>query len=299
VNGQSLELYFVDGNPDGMLTAEVFNWTGHVLMVPRTQLKEGLSRAETKSTGVYILMGDVDGDTTAYIGESEDVGARVRNHASKKDWWDKVIFVTTKGDSLHKAHVKFLESRLVDRAKKVGKVKLDNGNMPPLSSLSEACRSNMESFLDFLFLVLPALRIDMFLEKTRPEASVEIDLDESLKVQSIIFQTVSKRHKLKATAILRDGEFIVQKGSLARIKWSGDLTEKTYYWKLFEELVKSGILRKDGNKRIFSENYAFTSPSAAGAMVHGRSCKGPTEWKVQSDGRTYREWEADRIHQED
>jgi len=31
---QSLELFFIDGKPDGMLTAEVFNWTGHVLMTP-------------------------------------------------------------------------------------------------------------------------------------------------------------------------------------------------------------------------------------------------------------------------
>jgi len=27
--GKSLELFFVDGKPDGMLTAEVFNWTGY------------------------------------------------------------------------------------------------------------------------------------------------------------------------------------------------------------------------------------------------------------------------------
>ncbi len=32
VQGRSLELFFIDGKPDGMRTAEVFNWTGHVLM---------------------------------------------------------------------------------------------------------------------------------------------------------------------------------------------------------------------------------------------------------------------------
>lgn len=37
--GLSLDLYFIDGHPDGMLTAEIFNWTGHVLITPRTQLK--------------------------------------------------------------------------------------------------------------------------------------------------------------------------------------------------------------------------------------------------------------------
>lgn len=41
---RSLELFFIDGKPDGMLTAEVFNWTGHVLMSPRTQISEALKR---------------------------------------------------------------------------------------------------------------------------------------------------------------------------------------------------------------------------------------------------------------
>jgi len=43
INGRSLELFFIDGRPDGMLTAEVFNWTGHVLMTPRTRISEALA----------------------------------------------------------------------------------------------------------------------------------------------------------------------------------------------------------------------------------------------------------------
>ena len=42
--GRSLELFFIDGKPEGMLTAEVFNWTGHILMTPRTQISEARKR---------------------------------------------------------------------------------------------------------------------------------------------------------------------------------------------------------------------------------------------------------------
>ena len=35
----TLELFFVDGDPEGVLTAQVFGWTGHVLSAPR--LNEG------------------------------------------------------------------------------------------------------------------------------------------------------------------------------------------------------------------------------------------------------------------
>ena len=40
----TLELFFIDGKPDGMLTAEVFGWTGHLLMAPRLRLADALKR---------------------------------------------------------------------------------------------------------------------------------------------------------------------------------------------------------------------------------------------------------------
>ena len=67
-DGRSLELYFIDGRPDGMLTAEVFNWTGHVLMTPRTRIGAALARKEARYTGVYLLLGEQDGERRAYIG---------------------------------------------------------------------------------------------------------------------------------------------------------------------------------------------------------------------------------------
>lgn len=65
--GRALELFFIDGKPDGMLTAKVFNWTGLVLMTPRTQIAEALARPEASYTGVYLLLGEQNGDELAYV----------------------------------------------------------------------------------------------------------------------------------------------------------------------------------------------------------------------------------------
>ena len=127
---QSLELFFIDGKPDGMLTAEVFNWTGHVLMTPRTQLSAALKRAEARYTGVYLLLGEDDNGPLVYIGEGEDIGDRIKSHDTKKDWWTIVMLITSAANNLNKAHVKYLESRLVEEARRIGKVALDNGNTP-------------------------------------------------------------------------------------------------------------------------------------------------------------------------
>lgn len=287
--GRSLELFFIDGKPDGMLTAEVFNWTGHVLMAPRTQIAEALRREEANRTGVYILLGELDDGPFAYIGEAEEVGRRLRDHAKQKDWWTSAVMITTAADALHKAHVKYLEARLVEIARDVNVAMLENGNTPPRPSLTEAHVANMEFFLDTLLMVLPAIRVDMFLNRKRPH---KLSADPHEALESPVFELTNRRHDLVATARLEGAEFIVLEGSKARLDWAGDTTDKTSYWKLFRELVDQGVLVKDGDHRVFAMDYAFSSTSAAGAVVNGRSTRGPTEWRVRGSKMSYKDWEA-------
>jgi hypothetical protein len=94
---------------------------------------------------------------------------------------------------------------------------------------------------------------------------------------------------------LKEGEWIVQAGSLARGDWVGDRAHNTNYHTLFDELCESGVLQTDGKHRQFTRDYAFSSPSAAGAVVNGRSTNGRTAWKLQNDGRTYAQWEDDQL----
>ena len=84
VNGRSLQLFVTDGRPDGMLTAEVFNWTGHVLRIPRTQLKEALARPETDYTGVYILIGDLDGRNLLILAKQRSFQSASKNMPCKR-----------------------------------------------------------------------------------------------------------------------------------------------------------------------------------------------------------------------
>jgi hypothetical protein len=228
--GRSLELYFIDGKPDGMLTAEVFNWTGHVLMAPRTQIGAALSRKEARYTGVYILLGEQAGEPRAYIGEGENISDRIRNHDTNRDWWTSVVLVTSAANNLNKAHVKYLEARLLEEARDVGRVTLENGTTPSRPGLSEAAQSNMEGFLDNLLMVLPALRIDMFLRNTRPS------LQPSGTDDGPVFELVNKKHTLSATATLEGGEFIVAAGSHARAQWAGVGSEESGYAQLHDEL---------------------------------------------------------------
>lgn len=292
--GRTLELYFVGGKPDGMLTAEVFNWTGHVLLTPRIQITEALRRREAQYTGVYLLFGEHDGIELAYIGEGEDMSDRIKSHEARKDWWTRAILVTSQANTLNKAHIKYLEARLVEEAKSIGRIALENGNTPARPSLKEAERANMEGFLDYLLMVLPAVGVDAFKQNKRPKLTQE-DVREAA---SPVFELVTKKHGLHARAIIEDGDFVVLEGSTARGEWSGRGSDHTSYARLHGDLTTNGVLVRDGELCRFTQNFAFASPSAAGAAVNGRPTNGTIEWKVEGSGKTYKTWEAERLESE-
>lgn len=294
--GRSLELFFIEGDPEGMLTAEVFNWTGHVLYTPRTRIKEALTRTEAGFTGVYLLLGELDGELRAYVGEAEDIAKRIRQHDVGKDWWTTATLITTAANNLNKAHVRYLETRLIERAIDVGRVPLDNATTPSRPSLTESAQANMEAFLEYLWMVLPALRIDMFVSRRRSESKTTKGTPDEFQTPAV-FELQLKKNGIYATAVLSAGEFVVQAGSDARSDWIGAVT--TGYANLHAELVRSGVLQANGDKRIFSENYAFRSTSAAAAIVTGRQAAGPDSWIVQGTAETYKQWEKRELSRDE
>lgn len=293
MQGKSLELFFVNGKPDGMLTAQIpFQWTGHILVIHRSQLKEALIRKECDRTGVYILLGEKDNEPEVYIGETEEIRSRIKQHAQKKDWWTSAVIITDSDDQLNKAYVKYLESRLIEIATKLNKVKLDNSSAPPIPSLTEAGICNMEGFLQNILTVLPAIKVNYFSSDARPDNSAVTSPEKS---DTVYFELVNKKIGVRAKAQLADGEFIVLKGSNARASWEG---ADCSYTALYHELVKQGVLEINGKVRVFTENYAFKSTSAAGAVVNGRSTAGPRDWKVEGTTIQYKDWEAEQLNKD-
>jgi len=313
VPGRSLELYYIDGRPDGMLTAELFNWTGHVLMAPRTQIAAALKRSEAGYAGVYLLIGEQNGEPRAYVGEGEDISARIKAHDVAKDWWSSAVLVTTAGNKLNKAHVRYLEARLIAEARAIGRTPLENGTNPPRPSLSEADVAKMEAFLENLLIVLPAVRVDMFIQRARPAAAVrpqvipppppttqiptgqpatlEADGANIPAPRALRFFLDIRRGAMKATALLEGSDFIVEAGSFAQASSGG----ASSYENLRDELIRAGTLvPQDGHFR-FLKDYAFRSPSAAASVVTGRSANGREAWRLEGENITYKEWEARQL----
>ncbi|MFZ5674336.1 MAG: GIY-YIG nuclease family protein [Pseudomonadota bacterium] len=282
--GEKLILHFVDGTPEGLIQAELMNWSGSILRVPRAQLAEALSLQEAGAPGVYVLMGDIDGEATAYIGETDEIRTRIKTHDQQRTWWSSAVFITA-STQLNKASVQYLESRLIEVAKRVKRVKLANGQAPTLPTLSKSDEDALETFLENLWLVLPALRVDFFLEMTRPAVQASHDPQ---------FVLLNSQGETAATAFIHDGEFIVRQGS-STIAKSGELLPNSYFESLQARLLKSGVVKLDGGRGVFTANTAFQSANSAAAIISGTSELGTVQWKLKGSDRTYQDWEAEQL----
>lgn len=80
---RTIKLFLIDGEPDGMLTAEIMNWTGHVLYGPRARIVDLLRRPEVQKTGIYLPVGkdptEADG-VLVYVGEGDNVGTHIGSY---------------------------------------------------------------------------------------------------------------------------------------------------------------------------------------------------------------------------
>jgi hypothetical protein len=287
-SGRSIRLFLADGTPQGLIVAEVMNWTGQALSAPRARLADLLRRPEAARTGVYILLGpdpDRPAGTKAYVGEADNIAKRLRRHVGDedKDFFDRLVIIVAKDDNLTKAHARFLESRLARMAKEAGAVALANNTQPDFQLLPEADRADMEFFLGQLRLVLPILSFDLF---RRPVTQTAGDVGGGDAV--FMFSTAGAT----ATARESDDGFVVLAGSTARR--IGTETFPAGYQALRDQLVQDGRLVDGPSPEffVFTLDVAFASPSAAASIVAARSASGPREWRLRGSGQSYRDWRA-------
>jgi hypothetical protein len=294
LRGRSISLFLTDGTPHGLIMADIGNWNGKVLAGPRSRIAELLRRPEASRTGVYVQIGpdpDRPGELLGYIGETDDIAARMRYHlrSDSKDFFERVAFVVSSDESLTKAHARYLESRLIQITKDAGTVVLTNDTAPDFNRLPEADRADMETFIEQLRIILPLVGFDLF-RLRRPVVPVTPPDGGSSATGSPIFKFSTGN--ASATARETDDGFVVLAGSMAKASTSA--TFQAGYRSLRERLMSGESLVPGPSPDVlkFATDVVFASPSAAAAIVAGRSASGPIEWKVAETGQSYRDWRA-------
>lgn len=270
----SIKIFLPGGDPDGLRTIEKSNWSGAGIVIPRALMAEARQRREVSRTGVYILVGPAEesGLQLIYVGEGDPIKPRLEQHAVKKDFWTSCIAFTSKDENLNKAHVQFLESRLVELATKAKRCLLDNGNVPTLPSLSEADAADAEGFLSEILLCCPLLGLSVFsAAASSPQSGKTLYLSGK---------------GIKAEGQETSDGFVVKSDSGSS---KAESPSCGHYIKLLRAvLVENGVLKVAGDDYVFTQDYLFNSPSTAAGVVLGRSANGRTAWKTKN-GKTLKE----------
>ena len=291
MTGKHIELFLVEGVPGGLTTAEIAGWTGHVLSGPRSDLADVLRRPEAQRNGAYLLLGDDDEAVeglNCYIGRTENFVRRFDDHQRKKEFWDRVVLITSKDDAFNEGHWGYLEARLVEFAKQAARCTLRNDNTPQGRRLSEAQASDMEAFLAQLQIVLPVLGVNVIRTRTtRTQPTPASD--------SPTFHLMNAKLGVNAQAQVNGDEFTMLSGSVVVAAWTtvgrAESTRRSYaaYRAQHEKLVADGSIVVEGGRGRLTRDIPFSSPSTAAAVALGRSSNGRIEWTW--DGGTYAAWE--------
>jgi hypothetical protein len=283
--GKSVRLFLVDGTPQGLRTAEVGNWTGLAVVCPRTALADLGKREEVRATGVYLLLGpseDLGPHLRVYVGEADDVWSRLQTHDSKKDFWTWVVVFVAKDENLTKAHVRWLEARIVREVSSAKQAQLENGTEPTGGRLPEADAADMEVYFENIRLLLPTLGADILTaggsgRNTDAGVTLELAWDEA-----------------RAECVVRDGKFIVSKGSTARAREVESLAQGARDNRA--RLVEEGVLAQASDGLLhFTQDYTFDSPTAAAVVVAGTPLNGRSQWKLKGQGVSYKDWQEAQL----
>jgi hypothetical protein len=281
--GCSIRIFLVDGTPDGVRTIDKSNWTGRGIVCPRSRFPDAKLRPEFDRTGVYVLVGppaDAGDSPTLYIGECDPLRPRLEQHYGRKDFWTHVIAFTSKDENLNKAHVQYLESRLIGMARDVKRSNLENATSPAAPSLSEADVAEMEAFLDEMLIIFPVLGLDAF---EKPELDVRPRQRLTIKSKGVT-----------AHGYESDAGFVVLTGSEMFAETVPSIQQSPYLVTLRQSLVRKGIVVKENGTFRFSQDYTFDSPSTAAGVVLGRTANGRIEWKNEA-GRTLKELQTGEV----
>lgn len=269
-----------------MRTAELGLSTCKAVVAQRDALVALAARPEAKRTGVYVLVGDdpaIAGRRAVYVGEGDEVFARIRAHDNdpSKDFWDYVVLFVSKDENLTKAHVRYLEARLIQLATEARRATVTNGTAPDAGRLPEADQAEMEEFLVHVQMLASTLGIDVFQAAAAAPAPSTPSRGEEPEIRL-------GGDGYSATAVVRQGQFVVRLGSVARLKEAPSLGESSRAKRA--ELLASGVLTKTDTGYVFALDYAFESASGAAQAICGANVNGRAVWKL-ADGRTLKEWQ--------
>ena len=264
--GKTVTTYLIDGDPKGTQYAFISNKICQMFVVPRSNLAYLNTQDKLQKPAFYILLGEDEmTKPQAYIGETENFRERVKDHDSKKSFWQKALIFVSKDADMTKADVQYLEYKAISEAKNANTFVLnDNKQTPKAPNLPEYQKDSMDEFFEDVKFLAAFVGCNIF----------EVVQEEK---EHLFYAT---GRGCNAKGFYSSNGFTVLKGSVIAQNTTSSFKGIEHREKILQEY--SAI--EDG-KIIMTSDKTFTSPSTAACFCLGRSANGWIEWK-DKEGNT-------------
>lgn len=281
--GKTIELFLVNGTADSLIIAELSNWNGKAIKIPRIEVSS-CYRDDITQAGVYFLFcKEDDGSDSVYIGEAENIKERLvqhlRDYQSEKEtyyWSTAVVFI---GRDLNKALIRYLENRFVEIARASKRYLVLTKNTYRNTVMKESQVAVMEEFVDSVKILINAIGYKVLEPFAQMDASTTSVYDELLYITS---GSVNAKGKVTAEGfVVFAGATVNEKMALKSLS-PGMLKQRQ---KLFDSSKVKNL--------ITTEDILFSSSSAAADFILGYSVSGPRTWKTK-DGKSLKEIESNQ-----
>ena len=258
--GKVITTYLIDGDPKGIQYAFISNKICQMFVVPRSNLSYLNTQEKLHKPAFYILLGeDESTKPQAYIGETENFRERVKDHDSKKSFWQKALIFVSKDADMTKADVQYLEYKAITEAKKANAFVLsDNKQTPKAPNLPEYQQDSMDEFFEDVKFLASFIGCNIF-ELSQPKAEH-------------LFYV--KGRGCDAKGFYSSNGFTVLKGSVI-----AQTTVPSLKWSDKRNSLISEYATKYENDLLMNSDKTFSSPSTASSFCLGRPSNGWADWK--------------------
>ncbi|MGK4224659.1 GIY-YIG nuclease family protein [Parabacteroides distasonis] len=264
--GKTVTTYLIDGDPKDTQYAFISNKICQMFVVPRSNLSYLNTQEKLQKPAFYILLGeDESTKPQAYIGETENFKERVKDHDSKKAFWQKALIFVSKDADMTKVDVQYLEHKAIAEAKKANAFILsDNKQIPKAPNLPEHQQDSMDEFFEDVKFLASFIGCNIF-EISQPK-------------EEHLFYT--KGRGCNARGFYSSDGFTVLKGSVI-----SQTMVSSFNWKeKREKMIKDYTINENG-ALVLTSDKTFSSPSTAADFCIGSSNNGWLVWK-DKDGNT-------------
>ncbi len=264
--GKTVTTYLLDADPKGTQYVFISNKICQMYVIPRSHLSILNERYELQTPAFYILLGeDEETKPKAYIGETENFRERVRDHESKKAFWQKSLLFISKNAAMTKADVQYLEHKAIAEAKVSNSFVLnENKQTPKAPNLPEYRKDDMDEFFEDVKFLTSFIGCGIF-DIAKP------------KEEHLFF---TKGRGCEEKGFYHSKGFTVLKGSTIVSSSS-----PSFKWKNKREKMLSEYTHSSKGKLELSSDTTFNSPSTAADFCIGSSNNGWLVWK-DKDGNT-------------